>query len=550
MNEQGKNPERSRPTLAIAILFVVAASLHFLGGMGADPDLWAHVHYGGMILDGHGLPRVDVFSYSAPGAAFYDHEWLADLLLAGVWRLGGAVGLGAFKLLIGAVIVLALLDATRTLRRELLGDRPLEPLLSACLLVLVLAVMHPGATFRPQLFTMLLLALELALLARAERRLRHLQSMNLRGGGAAFVPALAPAGLIVPLLLVWANLHGGFLVGVGILCGWVGVATLRLLSSPGPRWGVVVMLAGIGVAGAIAPLVNPYGAELYIYLWRTLGMHEEISEWQPVTLGDTNFLRYQLLVVATGLAAALILRGVPRGRARTSLAWLVPLATIAALYGYRHQRHTVLFAEVAAPLLLVGAEQARGWVVGRWPVLVPRLGVRRLLVGGIAALALIQLASVTHRVQKEGLAVRFGRLDYPVDAVAFLERHGFHGNLAVPFEWGGYVINKMGERSRVFIDGRFEAVYPPAVIDDYFRFTSGVSGWERMIEAYPTDVVVVQRWRNIHPRLFARADLEYVYSDPAALVFVRRNAATAPLLARLAHAADRNDFPRYATVFP
>ncbi len=547
MNEQARNSERSSPTLAIAILFVVAAGLHFLGGMGADPDLWAHIHYGGMILDGHGLPRVDVFSYSAPGAAFYDHEWLADLVLAGVWRSGGAIALGAFKLLIGAAIVLALLDATRTLRRELLADRPLEPLLSACLLVLVLAVLHPGATFRPQLFTMLFLALELALLARADLRLR---SMHSGAGGAALVSALAPAGLIVPLLLVWANLHGGFLVGVGILGGWAGVAILRLYWIQGPRWNVAAMLAAIAVAGALAPLVNPYGTELYTYLWRTLGMHEEISEWQPVTLGDANFLRYQVLVVATVLAAGLVLLRVPSGRARTSLAWLVPLAAVAALYGYRHQRHTVLFAEVATPLLLVGAEQARAWLVWRWPVLVPQPGVRRLLAGGIAALALVQLAIVTQRVQSEGLAVRFGRLDYPVDAVAFLERHGFHGNLAVPFEWGGYVINKMGERSRVFIDGRFEAVYPPAVIDDYFRFTSGIAGWERMIEAYPTDVVVVQRWRNIHPRLFARADLEYVYSDPAALVFVRRNAATAPLLARLAATPDRNDFPRYATVFP
>ena len=100
------------------------------------------------------------------------------------------------------------------------------------------------------------------------------------------------------------------------------------------------------------------------------------------------------------------------------------------------------------------------------------------------------------------------------------------------------------------MDGRFEAVYPPQVIDDYFRFMTGTKGWERVLDSYPTDVVVVQRWRNIHPRLFARDDLEYVYSDPAALVFVRRSNATQAALERLALIEERNDFPRYATVFP
>jgi hypothetical protein len=88
------------------------------------------------------------------------------------------------------------------------------------------------------------------------------------------------------------------------------------------------------------------------------------------------------------------------------------------------------------------------------------------------------------------------------------------------------------------------------VIDDYFAFMNGTPGWERLLEAYPTDVVVVQRWRNIHPRLFAHPDLVYVYSDPASLVFVRRTPANDETLVRLASLTDRTDFPRPPTVFP
>ncbi len=566
MNQSTESQAAPSSSLWVASLLVGAAMLHFLAGMGADPDLWAHVHYGGMILDGHGLPREDIFSYSAPGATFYDHEWLADLVFTFVWRSLGAVGLVGLKLLISVFMLVALLDATRTLRRELLPQRHLEPLLTAALLVLVLAVVHPGATFRPQLFTMLFLAIELALLARAD--------MALRG------PRGSPGwcgGLVPVLLAVWANFHGGFLVGVGLLGLWGGVALLRVLGptlrrllpprtiSRGESGGAlaaavqsagsfsflaVVGIVAICLAGLVAPLLNPYGFELYLYLWRTLGMHGEISEWEPVAFGDTNFLRYHILIALTATASLVLLRWTPVGRRGGVLVWLVPMTLLGALYGYRHQRHTVLFAELSVPLLLVGAEALRARLVASSGAFTLRAPARTAIAAGMAGLALVQMVSFGAQLARDGIAVRFGRLDYPVDAVSFLQRHGFSGNMAVPFEWGAYVIYKLGDQSRVFMDGRFEAVYPPQVIDDYFRFMTGTKGWERVLDSYPTDVVVVQRWRNIHPRLFARDDLEYVYSDPAALVFVRRSNATQAALERLALVEERNDFPRYATVFP
>jgi hypothetical protein len=137
-----------------------------------------------------------------------------------------------------------------------------------------------------------------------------------------------------------------------------------------------------------------------------------------------------------------------------------------------------------------------------------------------------------------------------VDAVEFMRTHGIEGNVAMPFEWGAYAIWKLAPRSRVFIDGRFEAVYPPRVIDDYFTFMHGRPGWERLIEDYPTDVIVVQRWRELHHRLFERDDLANVYSDPASLIFVRKSAKMRDALERLARLPNRHDFPRLATYFP
>jgi len=300
-----------------------------------------------------------------------------------------------------------------------------------------------------------------------------------------------------------------------------------------------------------APLVNPYGVELYTYLAATLDMHDEISEWYPVELLSTHFLRFKLLVVATVAGAAVLWeRRRATSGATALLAWLLPFLAVAAYSAFRHQRHTVLFAIVAMPPLAVAAEQVRRFATGRWPVLVPRRPVFAAAASGALAVAAFQLWGFAAQVARDGATIRFGRIDYPVDAVEFLRTHGIKGNVAMPFEWGAYAISKLAPESRVFIDGRFEAVYPPQVIEDYFAFMHGTPGWERLIEEYPTEVVVVQRWRNIHPRLFAHPDLEYVYSDPAALVFVRRTPTNDDALTRLVSLPDRSAFPRLPTVFP
>lgn len=528
----------------LASFLVIAAALHFLGGNVADPDLWGHVRYGQMILDGHGLPREDVFSYTAPGAPFYDHEWLTDLVFAGLFAGGGSAALVVLKLVLSAVMLLAMLDAIGRTAERLLPDEPPHPLTVAAALIATLAVIAPGATFRPQLFTMVFLALEVALLLRADRRLED---------GTVLPPQIAA---MPPMMLVWANLHGGFLVGLGLLGVYCAtrIAGSLVQRVRGVAAGLepqqMLALACVGLLALAAPLVNPYGVELYTYLAETLDMHGEITEWYPVTLLSTEFLRFKVLCLAAAASAVIAWRAARSSAARVLLGWMTPFLAVAAVLAFRHQRHTVLFGIAVAPLLVVGIEKARRFALARWPQLAPRRPVLAAIAGGALAIAMVQLHGFGAKLARDGLGIRYGRMDYPIDAVEFMRSHGIGGNVAMPFEWGAYAIAKLAPRSRVFIDGRFEAVYPPQVIDDYFAFMHGTDGWERLLDAYPTDVVVVQRWRNIHPRLFAHPEFQYVYSDPAALIFVRRSPANDPTLERLASLGDRFDFPRYETVFP
>jgi len=529
----------------LASLIVVASALQVFGGNIADPDLWGHVHYGEAVLSGEGIPREEIFSYTAAGSAFYNHEWLSDVVFAFLYGVGGSAALIAFKLACCVVMLAAMIDASRSLAERLMPGVAVHPLVRAGVLVVALAAIAPGATFRPQLFTMVLLAVELALLLRGDRRLRS---------GAAVLPV--EIGVLPVLFVVWANVHGGFLVGLGLACLYgaatigEGVVAAVRRQTPAVSVRALAVLAAVLLVAAFAPLANPYGVELYTYLARTLDMHGEISEWRPVAPFSTQYLPFKALCLAV---IALITT-----YARTSrdawripvLWWLVPYIVVAAVAGFRHQRHTVLFAITAAPLLIVLGEVARRSVLELWPALArPRRELSYALVSGAVLISLAQLQGVASQYARDGLNIRFGRLDYPIDAVEFLRTHGIRGNVAMPFEWGAYAISKLAPESRVFIDGRFEAVYPQQVIDDYFAFMHGTEGWQRLLDDYPTDVVVVQRWRNIHPRLFTHPDFAYVYSDPAALVFVRRSPETDATLVRLA-SVDRTAFERHPTVFP
>jgi hypothetical protein len=168
----------------------------------------------------------------------------------------------------------------------------------------------------------------------------------------------------------------------------------------------------------------------------------------------------------------------------------------------------------------------------------------------VLAVALLQLVQVTARFREGGLSIHYAREEFPADAIAFLADHDVGGNLAVQFEWGGYTLLHLGDRARVFLDGRYEASYPAAVIDDYFAFVEARPGWTRVLDAYPTDAVVLDRTAAVVPRLDERPDLVRVYADRTAVVYLRRTAANAAAIASATALAVRTPAGPRLTLFP
>ena len=252
---------RRRSALELAPwLLLVGFSVFWFSETIADPDLWGHLRFGEDILRAGSIIRVNAYSYRTSGEAWLNHEWLAEVIFAGIFDRAGPIGLIAFKLLI-ALMIVGLCFAH--LRRRGLGPYP-----AAALIVIASIPFRLGlATIRPQIFTYALYLAELLLLERAATG---------RPAGLWILPALFAA---------WANLHGGVLAGAGVLAIWIGARAVdrrRDGREPrGRRWSEVVPLGLLGVACALAMLVNPYGAELIAFLLRTAtGPRPEITEWR------------------------------------------------------------------------------------------------------------------------------------------------------------------------------------------------------------------------------------------------------------------------------
>jgi hypothetical protein len=206
--------------LAIAAAVVLTVTAH----TSADVDLWGHLRFGLDTLQTHSLEAADRYSFTSD-RPWLNHEWLAEIAMAVAWTIAGASGLTLLKL---ACIAATLALMASALREQGVPHRPAILLLGLTLFGIVPRVTH----VRPQLFSVLLFAALVRTLVSARRA----SSRQLLWA--------------IPILAVWANLHGGWLVGtatLGLFCA--GEAWARSRGTKAPASAIApLFIAGLGVS--------------------------------------------------------------------------------------------------------------------------------------------------------------------------------------------------------------------------------------------------------------------------------------------------------------
>jgi hypothetical protein len=421
-----------------------------IGFTRADPDLWGHLRFGQDILALRALPGADPYSFTAD-RPWVNHEWLAEVFFAAAYAAGGPAGAIALKLLMAAATLVLLL---RTYR----NDGATGHTLFMVGALVVVAVLPRVQYIRPQLFSVLLFAALVATLRTADRgRSRALW-------------------LQLPIMALWANTHGGWIVGAATMGAW----TLGRIwqQRRDPKSWLVPLAACAG--GLSATLINPYGVELWTFLQDTVGPSRQfLTEWGPLIAVPQLLL---LWLVFAGLAIwSLVRTGLPANVAYA----LIPLA-----WGVASLRVSRLDSFFALSVLGFLGAPLIGWLNARGerrasadpatPVHSPRLVVSIVCV--VCLLALPFWPTLT--------CIRLDALTMPEpQAMRFIRSNALRGRMVTFFDWGEYAIWHVPPGLRISMDGRRETVYRDVTIDNHFDFYLGSAAGLAYVNQLDADYV-------------------------------------------------------------
>ncbi len=441
--------------LGIAVFALL--SFAYLARPATDPDYGWHVANGRHLLDGVLLAGRDIYSWTARGATWVAHEWLTEGVMA---FLHDSLGPTANSLLAGALATLALLLTIARVRRRGFG-------VVVALTVGVIALLDAGTlvSVGPAAVEVAALALLLWLLD------------EWRGGALGDRAAVAS---VLLLMLAWANAHGSFVLGIGIL----GATWLGFVAERSPRARTALSLT---IAGALVTLVNPFGIGLWGYVASAVTGErlQLITEWASPSLADPMWWAF---VAALALALVGSIRWLRRPRARGPASVRlddVLVGVALAVAGLEHARHAGIFAIGAAPLLAAGLTWA-GSLVGALPIGArltqggpaepPRPGLHLAIVA-VVAVAVGTLSWLRVSPSNTAAAVR---AEYPVDALPALEQlacgHPENLHLLNDYAWGGW-LEMVDPTIPVFIDGRSE-VFGDAGVERYATIVGLGPGWQ------------------------------------------------------------------------
>jgi tetratricopeptide (TPR) repeat protein len=505
-----------RAALPITLLTTAALALRRLD----DSDTWWHLAAGRWIVENARVPVTDPFSHTVPDHAWINLQWLYDVALYSLWRVGGA---DALVLASAAAYTAAFAVFVGTLRTWV--STPV-----ACALALwAIVVTEERFLIRPEMASLLLLSVIL----RVMMTVTHATSRRL---------------IAIPLLMVlWVNSHSLFVIGLFcIACTAAGAAAgetvARMLGRRRDPPVAAAPLLICAAAAVVAAFANPYftkGAlfplELLTRIDGSSSVYQTIGEFRSPWSGYFETLSisaYQILsmVAAASVATAMLVRAAGRRErgvrfrpgALASFAALLYASTLA-------RRNTALFALGAIPTMAMALAILDDAAAPRIRALLRRFEPLLACTVVAAAATLTVWVATNGYYRWNGSTHAFGlgmfEANFPIRASDFAREAGLGPRLYNDLSAGGYLAWSRPISGGVFVDGRLE-VYDTEFFSAYRRGLEHGPTWDEAAQRYGVNTAIIfHRWQNRYPLIrklqFDRAwDLLHV--DEVAVVFARR----------------------------
>ena len=438
-----------------------------------DSDTYWHIAVGKWIFDHNALPYADIYSFTKTGEPWISSSWLAQVLYAGSYELAGWAG--------PVILSAACVAITFALLAFILGRRiPSTWAVLIALAALVLSASHLFA--RPHVLALpVMVAWVYGLMSAGERH-------------------QAPSLSLLPLMALWANLHGGFVFGLVLVAGF---AFDAWWNAPAPqRMSLAVRWIVFGIGAVAACCVTPYGWESILASRRILDLGELlhlIYEWMPADFSRFGLFEACVLALIGGALAGGVRLSPPR------------IALVLGLFhmALSHVRNVEVFA-LLLPLVVLDPLASQ---FALRPAGLVRTGFR-----AVSAMALVVILGASTWAFAANTRFSPPATQSPAAAVdALMDRNPKRVLNDLPF--GGYLISR---GVPVFIDGRAE-LYGEAFEMAYYRAMQlkDVNVLLDLLKRYDIDAVLLTPATPAVTMLDHLDGWQRVYADETAVLHVR-----------------------------
>jgi hypothetical protein len=442
-----------------------------------DPDTLWQITLGQWIVAHRAVPQVDMFSFTMHGQPWISTQWLAQVLYAQAWSVAGWAGP---VVLAAAAIALTFALLARELTRRLSDSAALIFVAAAITLTAEHLLARPHVLAMP-----VMVAWVAGLIAAADRR-------------------SAPSFALLPLMALWANLHGGFVLGLALIAPIALDAVWH--AARDARNAVALRWALFAIAAVAASCITPYGWDALLAARKIIGLGEAlklIGEWHAVDFSSLGLFEICLL----SMIGLVLLRG----------ATLPPLR-IVMLLGLLHMalgatRNQEIFA-LLAPLFVAAP-------------LAPQIGAASLAAddaprpyGFYAVLGACLMAATVFAVSLDRYSP--DPRHSPVAAVTELKKLKL-ARVFNDYDFGGYLI---AQGVPTFIDGRTELFGEKFFIDH--NNASGLLQPEslfRLLRDYDIEATLMRTQSAATALLDHMDGWQKIYSDDLATIHLRKPGA-------------------------
>jgi hypothetical protein len=446
-----------------------------------DPDIWWHLRNARYLFSAGHLPNLDVYSYTAAGSPWIDHQWLAEIPFYLAWCVGGLMGLYVLYLFLVEALILGIFYLAA---RE--SGNP-----GGALVVSLLGTLLASVTFAPRtiLFAYLYLLILLALLYRFRKTGR------------------APLWALPLLFCLWINTHGTWLLGLAVFgvvvaCGLRVVAWGRLKALCwSPQQLKQLLISGAASLGAL--FVNPYSYQLVFYpfdmAFRQKLILSHLEEWASVNFHDPRG-KIVVLVIFSFLLLAM------SGNNEWDLAEVM-LVLFGLYVGLNHVRFLCLTA------ILLAAPLAKGFYF-----LAPsRREAGKSFMG--VMLAGVLLFIMGRNFPSRATLEKDLAADLPFGALSYMESHSVSGRIFNYDVWGGYLGWKQPEL-KVFLDSRGDIFERAGVVKDYLDATHIKDPLE-VLDKYQVRYVLMPPIEPVVYVLLHQPNWRILYRDKVSILLER-----------------------------